>query len=373
MFEQYKIRYYNFRLIVFVVLLDIVGVLFVSSATNGNRGLVGRQIVGIGVGLLFAFLISMIPYDRILNFAPYIFAASLLLLVLVLLFGVSRSGAKRWIRFPVIGQIQGSEFAKIGMVVFFPWLLERNEERISTPVFLLAFGMLAAIPFFLVFKEPDLSTTIVYIVCVLCMLFVSGIDWRIVFGSIAVVVPAVGAFLWALLNDKAPSFLRGYQVNRILAFVDPVKYGDQARQQINSIMAIGSGQLYGKGLNNSALESVKNGDFLSEEQTDFIFAVIGEEVGFIGCCIVIGLFALVVFECLRMANKARNLSGKLICIGYGSIIAFQSFANIAVTTRIFPNTGLTLPFISMGVSSVLSLHIALGLVLNVGLMRKQNK
>lgn len=370
MLEQYKIRYYNFRLVLFVVLLDIVGVLFVSSATGGESRIVLRQIIGICVGFLFAFIISLIPYEKILKFAPYIFIGSLLLLLLVLMFGVSRGGAKRWIVFPIIGQIQGSEFSKIGLIVFFPWLLQKNEERINRFLFLAIFGVLALIPCYLVYKEPDLSTTIVYIICILSMLFVSGIDIRIVLTSLAIVIPSVATYIWLLLNDKAPAFLKGYQANRILSFVDPVKYGDQARQQINSIMAIGSGQLYGKGLNNSTLESVKSGDFLSEEQTDFIFSVIGEEAGFIGCCIVIGLFVLVVFECLHIANRAKDLSGKLICVGFGAIVAFQSFANIAVTTRIFPNTGLTLPFISYGVSSVLSLHIALGLVLNVSLMRK---
>ncbi len=373
MLEQYKIKHYDFRLVLFVVLLDIVGVLFVSSATGGETRVVTRQIVGIGVGFLFAFIISLIPYDRILKFAPYIYVLSVLLLLLVLVFGVSRGGAKRWIVLPVIGQIQGSEFAKIGLIVFFPWLLAKNEERINNFFFLTGLAILAIIPFYLVYKEPDLSTTIVYIICVLCMVFASGIDIRIVLAGLTVFISTASVFIWLLLQDRAPAFLRGYQANRILSFVDPVKYGDQARQQINSIMAIGSGQLYGKGLNNSALESVKNGDFLSEEQTDFIFSVIGEEVGFIGCCIVIGLFALVVYECIYLANKAKDLSGKLICVGFGSIIAFQSFANIAVTTRIFPNTGLTLPFISYGVSSVLSLHIALGLVLNVSLMRKQKK
>lgn len=135
-------------------------------------------------------------------------------------------------------------------------------------------------------------------------------------------------------------------------------------------MAIGSGQLWGKGLSNTEIASVKNGNFLIEEQTDFIFAIVGEEMGFVGGLVVIGLLLLIVIECLLMASRAKDLSGRLICVGMATLLAFQSFANIAVATAIFPNTGLPLPFISSGVSSLLSIYIGMGVVLNVGLQRK---
>ena len=135
-------------------------------------------------------------------------------------------------------------------------------------------------------------------------------------------------------------------------------------------MAIGSGQLWGKGLNNTEIASVKNGNFLSEEQTDFIFAIVGEEMGFAGTMAVLVLFLLLVYECLIMAYRAKDLSGRLICVGMGTLLAFQSFANIAVATAIFPNTGLPLPLVSYGVSSLLSIYLGMGVVLNVGLQRK---
>ena len=134
-------------------------------------------------------------------------------------------------------------------------------------------------------------------------------------------------------------------------------------------MAIGSGMLHGKGLNNNTLASVKNGNFLAEAQTDFIFAVIGEELGFIGCMVVIGLFAVLVFECLWTGHRAKDLSGKLIGCGVAALLSFQTFTNIAVATGIFPNTGIPLPFISYGVSSLVSMYIGLGVLLNVGLQR----
>lgn len=135
-------------------------------------------------------------------------------------------------------------------------------------------------------------------------------------------------------------------------------------------MAISSGQLLGKGLFNTTIASVKDGNFLSAGETDFIFAIIGEEMGFRGSIIVIILLALVVFECLFAASRAKDMSGRLICTGMAALIGFQAFSNIAVATQIFPNTGLPLPFISSGVSSLISIFIGMGLVLNVGLQRK---
>ena len=130
-------------------------------------------------------------------------------------------------------------------------------------------------------------------------------------------------------------------------------------------MAIGSGQLWGKGLNNTTIASVKNGNFLSEESTDFIFAVIGEELGFVGSMVVLGLFLLIIYECLLMARRAKDMGGKLLCTGMAALIGFQSFSNIAVATKLFPNTGLPLPFISYGGTSLLFLVVEMGIALGI--------
>ena len=137
-------------------------------------------------------------------------------------------------------------------------------------------------------------------------------------------------------------------------------------------MAIGSGQLWGKGLNNAGVGSVKSGNFVAEDQTDFIFAVIGEELGFVGSMVIISVLALLVFECLLTASRAKDMGGRLVCIGMAVLIGFQGFANIAVATGIFPNTGLPLPFISSGISSVLSIYAGMGIVLNIELQRKSS-
>ena len=167
-----------------------------------------------------------------------------------------------------------------------------------------------------------------------------------------------------LIND--------YQQRRILAFLNPSEYAnEEGYQQENSVMAIGSGQLYGKGYKNNLISSVKNANFIAEQQTDFIFAVIGEEFGFIGGCTVIGLLLLIAIECLRIARRAKDLAGTIIASGVGVMIGFQGFINIGVATYLLPNTGLPLPFVSYGLTSLISSFIGIGFVLNVGLQRKR--
>ena len=160
------------------------------------------------------------------------------------------------------------------------------------------------------------------------------------------------------------------EINNTINFL-PDNASDEAYQQNNSEMAIGSGQLTGKGLNNNTTTSVKNGNYISEPQTDFIFAIIGEELGFVGCCIIIALLLLVVIQCILIGMRSRDLAGKIICSGVGGLIGFQSFINISVATNMLPNTGVPLPFISYGLTSLVSLYIGIGFVLNVGLQQKK--
>ena len=152
-----------------------------------------------------------------------------------------------------------------------------------------------------------------------------------------------------------------------------MEYAEEAYQQQNSIIAIGSGQLYGKGLNTNAVNSVKNGNFISEPQTDFIFAVAGEELGFAGCMAIVTLELLIAILCVRIGLRAREKSGMLICMGVGSLILFQSSLNIGVTTGLMPNTGITLPFVSYGVTSLVTFCMQIGLVLNVGLQPRRER
>lgn len=369
MFLDYNFRNYNYRLFLYVLLLNITGVLIIRSASNQDASMVFKQIVGILVGLTAVIILSLADYHKVVSFAPLIYGASLAFLLAVLVFGVSRGVARRWLVLPVIGQIQPSEFVKIGLIVFFSWYFSRYQERVNQFKILFFAGLLFLAAFGLIFLQPNLSTSLVTLVIFLCMLFAAGLSYRWILGALAVVVPCGALFIYLLQYNMVP-FLKDYQIRRIMAFIDPANYAEANLQQNNSIMAIGSGMLQGKGLNNNTLASVKNGNFLSEEQTDFIFAVIGEELGFIGCIAVIALIALTVYECLIMAARAKDLMGSLLCVGLASLLAFQSFANIAVATGILPNTGLPLPFISYGVSSLLSVYLGVGVVMNVGLQRK---
>lgn len=366
---DYNFRRYNFRMVLYMLALSGIGIMAIWSATNQSTSAVRKQIMGIAIGLFLAVALSLIDYHKILSMSTMIYLACVVMLVAVLLMGTSRGIATRWIVLPVIGQIQPAEFVKIGLILFFSWYFGKYQEKKNQPSVLGLGALLFAVPAFLIFKQPNLSTTLVITVIIASVVFASGVSYKWVLGVLAVVIPAVGAIIYLLRYDMIP-FIEQYQANRILAWIDPEKYAEAYYQQENSIMAIGSGQLWGKGLSNTEIASVKNGNFLIEEQTDFIFAIVGEEMGFVGALIVMGLLLVIVIECLIMASRARDLSGRLICVGMATLFAFQSFANIAVATAIFPNTGLPLPLISSGVSSLLSIYIGMGVVLNVGLQRK---
>ncbi len=374
MFAEYNFKNYSFRLVFYAVALNLIGVAAIYSAEGGSMSYTSRQLIGMFAGLLMAIVLSLINYRHLLRFSGIIYAGCIVILLAVIVAGQLGGGSRRWITLPVIGRFQPSEFVKIGLILFFSWFLQKNQEKIDQPLTLLIAAALAGIPLYLIVDQPDLSTTIVIAFIIVCLVFIAGISYRWVFGVAFAALAAVVGIVFMAERGILPPFMHSYQVNRVLAFVYPSKYAELAElsiQQDNSKMAIGSGQLYGKGLLNDTVFSVKNGNFLSEEHTDFIFSVIGEELGFVGGCLVLVLFVLFVYECLRIANRAGDLSGKLIGTGMAALVGFQAFTNIAVVTGMFPNTGLTLPFISYGVSSLVSLYIGTGIILNVGLQQRK--
>ena len=370
MFRQYKFRNYNFRLVIFVIALGLIGYLAVGSAQESLRQ---RQMFGIILGVLLMLFLSLVDYSiyRYLSWIFYVFNIILLALVLSPL-GVEVNGSKRWIN---IGfQFQPSELAKILLILFFAQFIMKYKDKINSPRILVTLVLLLAVPLYLVYKEPDLSTSIMIIVTFCVMVFVGGLSYKIVFALLAVLIPAVVAFFAIILKpDAEETILHGYQVTRILAWLEPEKYADStAYQQLNSITAIGSGQLFGKGLDNNVIASVKNGNFISEPQTDFIFAIVGEELGFVGSAGVVILVLLIVWECLLIARNAKDLAGSLIASGVAGLIGLQAFLNIAVATGLAPNTGIPLPFVSYGLTSLVSLFGAIGIVINIGLQSKKH-
>lgn len=366
MLKKYRLKNFDFLLVLLVAALNIIGILAIGSAKESVQN---KQIFGMIAGLCIMLVVSFLDYSVLLKFYWLAYLAMVAALVMVKLFGTKVNGATRWLDLGAF-RFQPSDIAKILLILFYAQFIMKYRDKLNTFRVLVPALLLAAVPLVLVYKQPDLSTTILLGVLFCVILFVGGLSWKIIGGVLAIVIPSVLIFL-SIIMQEGQTLIEDYQRNRILAFIDPEAYADaEAYQQLNSVIAIGSGQLWGKGLNNNEIASVKNGNFLPEPQTDFIFAVIGEEMGFIGSAAVILLLILIAMRCVTIARTAKDTAGMVIAAGVGALIGFQGFMNIAVATMLMPNTGLPLPFVSYGLSSLLSLYIGIGFVLNVRLQRK---
>ena len=367
MWRQYKLKDYNFRLIIWLVTLSTLGVLLVGSA---EPSLQGRQLAGVMLGLSIMFIISLTDFSWIMNFYWIGYAFNILLLLLVIVLGYNAGGATRWITIAGL-RFQPVELTKIILVVFFSKYLMENENDVNKPRMILRTAGLIGFPLILVFLQPDLKNTLTITVIFSILYYVAGLSYKII-GAVLTVIIVLGFGFMAIVTQPNQHLIRDYQRQRIMAFLNPDldEYNDDRTQQNNSVTAIGSGMLTGKGLNNSDVSSANKGNFIPEVQTDFIFAVAGEELGFLGSAGIIILLLLIVLECLITSRKAKDLSGKLLCCGIASIVAIQSFINIGVATRMLPNTGTPLPFVSYGLTSLVSLYIGMGMVLNVGLQTR---
>ena len=366
MFRQYKLRDFRLRLVVLVYAISILSVFVIGSAAEEYQS---QQLLGIMLGSVIMLIFALLDYRVLLNFSWVIYAVNLILLVAVIPFGVKVNGARRWLKIGFF-RFQPSELTKLALIVFFAYFFVKYKEKLNSFKVIFISLVLLGIPLLLLKQQPHLSAmiTICFIFCVL--IFSAGLSYKIIGGMIAVAVPTALIGINLILRE-GQNILDAYQLKRIMAWLEPSKYADDAYQQLNSVIAIGSGQLYGKGLYNTDISSVKNGNFIVEPQTDFIFAIIGEELGFVGCCIIIALLLLVVIQCILIGMRSRDLAGKIICSGVGGLIGFQSFINISVATNMLPNTGVPLPFISYGLTSLVSLYIGIGFVLNVGLQQKK--
>ena len=367
MFKQYKLRNYKFILVMYVMILNVIGILLIGSAKPSVQS---KQILGMIAGLTIMVMLSLIDYNFILKFSWLIYFFMVGVLLLVMFAGDDAGGAQRW--FEIGGfRFQPSELAKILIILFFAYFFMKHEEKINTPKVLISSFILAGIPLALILKQPDLSTTIVTALIFAALLFVAGLSYKIVLTVLGICIPTGLIGITVILRMAQSS--GDYRFGRIMAWLYPQdpRWSDIAAQQQNSIMAIGSGQLWGKGLNNSAATSMKNANYIIEPQTDFIFAVAGEELGFIGTMVIVLLLLFIVIECILIARKAKDLAGRLICCGMAALIGFQSIFNIFVATGLMPNTGIPLPFVSYGLTSLLSLYLGMGFVLNVGLQPKK--
>ena len=366
MINRYRLRNYDFKLIIFICALSVIGIFAIGSAKASKQN---TQVYGFILGLMLMITISLIDYHLILKLYWLIYALNLVLLGMVAVMGDKGGGAQRWLQLGPL-RFQPSETAKICMILFYAAFIMKHKEQIKTFKYFIISIILLLPMVKLVHDQPDLSTSILLVAVFFVLIFIGGINKKTVIALFSIAIPTI-IIMFTLIMQPDQNIIEDYQKNRIMAFINPSEYATtDAYQQINSVMAIGSGQLTGKGYKNNEISSVKNGNFISEPQTDFIFAVIGEESGFVGSCTVIVLLILTSFECIIVARKACDTAGTIIASGMAALIAFQGFMNIAVATQVMINTGLPLPFVSYGLTSLCSLFIGMGFVLNVRLQAR---
>lgn len=351
-------------LVLGVLALSAFGAAMIYSATRGtdpalyDTSFLERQIIFIMVGSAFMAGTALIPYERLQSWAPVFYFGGLLGLVAVLILGVERNGAKSWFAFGAL-QLQPSELLKVAFIVVMASVISRlggdiNAGQMVTILFI------AAVPLLLIMRQPDVGTALVFVAITMGMLLIGGARF-----SHIVALTTAGIALVALIWNSGVLAL--YQQNRLRSFLDPDSVLDGAGyQQAQSQIAIGNGGLSGRGFGQGGQTQ---GEFVPEQHTDFIFTVVGEEHGFIGSIVVLGLFAMVIWRIWRTAKKAADAFGALICIGVMTMIVFQMFQSVGMTTGIMPITGIPAPFLSYGGSSALTSFVSIGLVLNVHMRR----
>ena len=357
----------DIALVVSSLVLAVTGAFMVYSATRGNnpelydRSYLNRQLLFVGVGSAAMIGTAYIPYRRLRDWVPMIFWAGMILLFLVLTpLGVERNGTRAWFEFGSF-QLQPSELCKIAYIFMMANYLERFNGRLDIRQLGNAL-LLAVIPIGLILLETDVGTALVFIAITMGMLLVAGAQAKHIF-----VLTVVGIFLAALVWSSG--LLQDYQQDRLTSFIDPESSQTEAAyQQTQAQIAIGSGGLTGQGFGQG---QQTRGEFVPEQHTDFIFSVIGEELGFVGSLIVLGLFGILMWRCMRTARKSPDLLGTLISCGVMTLFAFQMFQSVGMTLGIMPITGIPIPFVSYGGSSAISSFVGVGLVLNIHMRRYQ--
>ncbi len=324
-----------------------------------------RQAIYLAIGLVLMVGLARIDYARLRHHKVAIYAALILSILAVLGAGHSAQGSVRAISFPLFS-FQGSEIGKVLLILALSALVvDRSRqlgERETTALVMLA----ALVPAMLVIAQPDLGSGLVYLMIALTLLFVAGVPWRHLGGLLA-----LGATAIALVLVVAPAagvqVLHGYQLERLTAFLHPTDNPqEKARyqasyQQLESTIAIGAGQKTGSGADSTQIK----GNYVPEDSTDFIFAAVGERYGFVGAALVLSLYALLIWRTLRILTLAKDLFGALVAGGVVAMLMFQVFVNVGVAVDIMPVTGVTLPLMSYGGSSVIATLLAMGLLQSV--------
>lgn len=345
------------------VITSVFGLIMVYSATRHDLTegqLFTREflimLIAVVLGIGLCLLISYFNYEVFTRFWLIIGAVCIVSLLLLFPFGTgpqARPDVHTWLDFKIFS-IQPSEFVKIGFIITFGVHLDRLRDKINKPLSILQLGVHAAVPTFLVMETGDMGSALVFLVIAAVMLFASGVHWGYFLGGLAL-VGAAAPLVWTYVFSSI-------QKNRFLALFYPDLYPDIIFQQKYGITAIGAGGLTGQGLFHGAYTQ---GGTVPEAQNDMIFTAIGEELGFLGCILALGLLCFISIRILMIGRKSRERSTNLICSGMAAMIMGQTVINVGMCLMLLPVIGITLPFFSAGGSSNLGVYIGVGLVLSI--------
>lgn len=372
MFSTKTWRHFDFALMGAVLLLILFGVTMIRSANLSSidtavQGQASRQVIYAVIGMVIVVAISAVDYRVYSSYSLFIYGTLLILLVVVLVVGLASFGAVRWIDLGII-DFQPAELGKFLITLTLGAFVTQHKERIQRFGTVVRSLIHVSVPAMLIFIQPDLSTTITYGVVWFAILWSAGVKishLAIFVGIVAAMLPFV---LWFVFTNDDYAYIG----QRILTFLVPAADAE-ASQGANynieqALISLGSGGWFGQGYGNGSQVQLR---FLKVRQTDFIYATIGNEFGFVGTVLVLLLLAFVVFRIYRIGQLARDPYGKLICFGVGTVVFFESFTNIASNLNLIPVSGSVLPFLSYGGSSLWTYLIGIGLVQSVVLRHKQ--
>jgi rod shape determining protein RodA len=367
------VKLFDYPLFTAILLLSVIGIIVLRSAI-GEAAMTDvwlKQLICLVIGVVLCIMICMIDYKDFKTLGILLYVFSIILLVLVLFIGKEVNGSKSWLPVPIISAFQPSELAKVAFVVVIPVFFERLKDGQDTARNVRKLLFYSAMPIILVFLQRDVGTALVFIFSFIVLLFVYGIPYRyfvIALGSFVALAPV----LWFIVIPAKFPHIK----NRILTFMFPEMDLQGAGLQVfRSKMTIGSGQLWGKGLyhglqtqNSSPLVSTIN---VPEKQNDFIFSVIGEELGFIGSMVVILIIFFILLRCMHIAMNSRDAYGSFMVICIASMFGFHFIENIGMCIGVLPVTGIPLPFISQGGSSLITNFLNVGILLSVSMRRRK--
>lgn len=379
--KGYKIENYNFSVIIVCSLLSVIGLVVLKSLTQtSNQNMFSKQLVGVIAGLFVCIMVSFVDYHLICKFCIPLYFLNIILMLICryinegmfpYFYGKSVDEARRWIHIGPPGggtDFMPSEITKIVLILCLAKLFSTIEHKINRLSSLIMICVITAIPVFLVFLQPDLSTSIVIVATFLFMLFVAGLSYKYIIPVLMVVIPFLIGFIWYIQQDYGKGLLKPWQRDRILSLLHPEMYPDLMYQQNNAKDALEAGNIFGKMITDNSAPRLTR--YVPVVESDFIFSGVGEELGFLGALTVISLFLIFLFMSLKIALSARDKTGFYIAAGIAAMITLQAFVNIGVVVSVLPNTGIPLPFMSSGLSSLLTNFATIGILLNVGLQRK---